>query len=220
MAAEKRKYVRFLTEPNAYAAVGSGFARIGKISDISMGGLAFEYFSGFEDTDGDKLMVTIFTTRDSFFLENLPCLMVCDCAQDESSGAYLLSSRYLVKRCSLQFTTVSENQRRHLEYFIEKHTQGVSPSSLGNAGSHVGAGRTEDEVRRSEVGDQRSEIRGRRSEVRSQRTDDGLGPREEGARGQKSEVRSQKTEKPKDKGSKDKKIEAQSSQKFRDWSIK
>ena len=153
MAAEKRKYVRFLAEPNAYAAVGTSFARIGKISNISMGGLAFEYFSGFEDPDGDNLMVTIFTTRDSFFLENLPCLMICDCAQDGSGGAYLLSSRYLVKRCSLQFTTVSESQRQQLEYFLEKHTQGAVPPSLEDGGQ------------RSEAGDRRTEIRSQRSEI-------------------------------------------------------
>ena len=129
MAAEKRKYVRFLAEPNAYAAVGTDFARIGKISDISMGGLAFEYLSGFEDPDGDNLTVTIFTARDSFFLEKLPCLMVCDHLQAEAGGAYLLSSRYLMKRCSLQFTRVSEIQRQHLEYFLENHTQDAAPSS-------------------------------------------------------------------------------------------
>ena len=137
MAAEKRKYVRFLAEPNSYAAVGTGFAMIGKISDISMGGLAFEYFSGFEDPDGDNVSVTIFTTRDGFFLEKLPCLMVCDHAQAAAGGAYLLSSKYLAKRCSLQFTTISENQRQHLKYFLEKHTQGAIPSSLEKAGSPI-----------------------------------------------------------------------------------
>jgi c-di-GMP-binding flagellar brake protein YcgR len=131
MVAEKRKYVRFLAEPNTYAALGSSFTKVGKIRDISMGGLAFEYFSGTENSNLQDSTVTIFITVKKFYLENLPCLMICDHPKRNSNETHFLNSSYLVKRCSLQFMTISEDQRQHLENFLENYTQGIAPSSIG-----------------------------------------------------------------------------------------
>lgn len=126
--AEKRKYVRFLAGPNAYAALGSSFTKIGKIRDISMGGLAFEYFSGTEDSNRHDTTVTIFLTVNNFYLEKLPCLMVCDHEKWDSNASNMLSTSYHVKRCSVQFMTISDDQRHQLEYFLNNFTQGIVPS--------------------------------------------------------------------------------------------
>ena len=131
MVTERRKYVRFLAGPKTYAALGSSFTKIGKIRDISMGGLAFEYFCGTEDSNQQDSTVTIFITVNKFYLENLPCLMICDQAKCSSNETHFLNSGYLVKRCSVQLMTISEDQRQHLEYFLNTYTQGIAPSSVG-----------------------------------------------------------------------------------------
>ena len=131
MVAEKRKYVRFLAGPNTYAALGSSYTKIGKIRDISMGGLAFEYCSGTEDPTRQDSTVTIFITVNNFYLENLPCLIVRDHPKGSSNETHFFNSNYIVKRCGLQFQTISEDQRQHLEYFLNNYTQGIAPSSTG-----------------------------------------------------------------------------------------
>ena len=131
MVAERRKYVRFIALPNTYAALGSSFTKIGKIRDISMGGLAFEYFSGTEDSIRRDSTVTIFMTVNNFYLANLPCRMMSDHPKHNSNETYSLNPSYLVKRCSLQFMAISEDQRQQLEYYLNKYTHGIAPSSTG-----------------------------------------------------------------------------------------
>lgn len=43
MNIDKRKYIRFLAQDDAFAALG--FSIVGKVKDISMGGLAFGYIN-------------------------------------------------------------------------------------------------------------------------------------------------------------------------------
>ena len=129
MDAKRRKYVRFLAKPNAYAALGSSFTKIGKILDISMGGLAFEYFSSSEDLNQYDSTVTIFITVNSFYLENVPCRMISDLPKCCSDNSSVLNSNYLVKRSCIQFMTISEDQKQRLEYFLNNHTRGIAPSS-------------------------------------------------------------------------------------------
>ena len=130
MDAKRRKYVRFLAQPSAYAVLGSSFTKIGKILDISMGGLAFEYFSSSEDLNQYDSTVTIFITVNSFYLENVPCQMISDLPKCSSDNSSVLNSNYLVKRSCLQFTTTLEDQKQRLEYFLNNHTRGLAPSSI------------------------------------------------------------------------------------------
>ena len=130
MDAKRRKYVRFLAQPNAYAALGSSFTKIGKILDISMGGLAFEYFSSSEDLNQYDSTVTIFISVNSFYLENVPCRMISDLPKCGSDNSSVLNSNYLVKRSCLQFSNISEDQRQRLEYFLNNHIRGLARSSI------------------------------------------------------------------------------------------
>ena len=130
MVAERRKYVRFLVQPNAYAALGSSFTKIGKIRDISMGGVAFEYYSGSEELNQYDSTVTIFITVNNFYLENIPCRLISDLPKCGFNKTPVLNANYMVKRCGLQFTTISEDQRQRLEYFLDNHTLEIASSSI------------------------------------------------------------------------------------------
>jgi hypothetical protein len=132
MVIEKRKYVRFLAQPDTYAAIGSGFTKIGKIRNISMGGLAFDYYSDTGDTEDVRhydSKVIIFTA-DNLYLEKMPCRMIYNFPKCSSNQAVLLSSNYPVKRYGLKFMTIPEGQSKRLEHFIHNYTQGIAAASI------------------------------------------------------------------------------------------
>ena len=130
MDTERRKYVRFLSQPNAYAALGASYTKIGKIRDISMGGVAFEYYIGSKELDQYDSTVTIFITVNNFYLENISCQIISDQPKSGMNKAPVLNANYTVKRCGLQFMNISEEQRQRVEYFLNHHTEGIVPSAI------------------------------------------------------------------------------------------
>ena len=131
MVVERRKYVRFLVQPNTYAALGSHFTKVGKIRDISIRGLAFDYLSNTEDSDQLYSKIAIFQSENKFHLANLPCRVIYDfpkCASNKNLGS---NSIYVTNRCALQFITITAHQIEKLNHFLNHHTQGLPPSSTG-----------------------------------------------------------------------------------------
>ena len=126
MDAERRKYTRFLAQKDAFAALRMEFTKVGVIKDISIKGLAFSYLiETFKDTkDFDSLRVDIFLSGNDFYLSNIPCKIVYDIP----SNGYQKSNDFLMFRCGLQFETLKKNQLGQLEFFINNHTTGISPS--------------------------------------------------------------------------------------------
>jgi hypothetical protein len=53
MAIERRQYARYLSHANAFAALGHQYSIVGKIKNIALGGLAFEYIGG--DSPDDEI---------------------------------------------------------------------------------------------------------------------------------------------------------------------
>ena len=53
MNIEQRKYVRFLPQDSTFAALRSGFEKVGKVNNISIKGLAFSYLSETVGKDPD-----------------------------------------------------------------------------------------------------------------------------------------------------------------------
>ena len=131
MAVEKRKYIRFLAKPNTYAALGPRFTKVGKIKDISIGGLAFEYICNSQDSDLQPSQIAIFLSENGFHLANLACRVVCDCPEYADGKNSVPNSVYAINHCAVQFTVITKKQKDELEYFIKHHTQGLAPSSSG-----------------------------------------------------------------------------------------
>ena len=113
---EKRKFTRFRTQDNAFAAVRGDFTKVGKIYDISLNGLAFRYLaeqrSEEEFTQGD-----IFLTNNGFHLSGVPCTMVY--TVKESTSISLSLSTY---RCGLSFKPLNEEIQNKLNFFLNNYT--------------------------------------------------------------------------------------------------
>ena len=123
MVEERRRYIRFVPEKSAFAAIGSGFSKVGKIIDISIGGLSFGYMCQHENESRVHTKVAIFTSEYEFHLDNIPCKIAFDKPvniSDENRNFSVSAVSYI---CGLQFTECSNKQYFKLEHFIRFHTQ-------------------------------------------------------------------------------------------------
>jgi len=116
---ERRKFTRFRTQDDAYAALRGKNTKVGKINDISLNGLAFKYLAEIVCNETFN-HVDIFLSGNGFHLSDVPCAIVCDekeCVYDPYGVA--------LYRCGLKFVKLNEGQENKLEYFINNFTTGV-----------------------------------------------------------------------------------------------
>jgi hypothetical protein len=117
---EKRKFKRYLPDSRAFACLRPGFQKLGKIMDISMGGLAFSYISD-KDSIEKSHGVDIFLSGNNFFLNEIGCRVV----YSYRIYSYLISGGMLNEwKCGIKFVSATENQRRELKAFLNNHTKG------------------------------------------------------------------------------------------------
>lgn len=118
MKSERRRHIRHEALDNAFAALGPKYSRVGKIKDISSGGMAFEYIARKERIPKAS-QVDIFLAENNFNISNLACTVVYDIVVHvphvESQFADLLATR----RCGVRFGSLSLSSRRKLRIFIE-----------------------------------------------------------------------------------------------------
>ena len=123
MKVERREHERLLLKDSSFAALGSNYARVGKIKNISRGGLAFEYIAG-ESGSRDSSQVDIFMTGDVFHMHHVPCRLVYEIDVRIPNVHDQYVKILTTKRCGLAFAELSEADRAKLEFFIEAHTDG------------------------------------------------------------------------------------------------
>ncbi|QTA88465.1 PilZ domain-containing protein [Desulfonema magnum] len=129
MGNERRKTTRFLVRENAFATLGRRLPKIGRIRDISMGGLAFEYLTDYatdENENGNAkeefLQAGIFLAGTGFQMSDIPCTVVYDI------GDSILGNSFIIrKRCGIQFGDITERHRANLGLFIADYTTGLAP---------------------------------------------------------------------------------------------
>ena len=126
MRSERRKYTRFLAEKDVYAALGANFAKVGKLKDISIGGLAFEYIDCTENCVQDSSRVTIFHSHNEFHLPNLACRLIWNLEISPENDDSQFIRQYAIHRCAIQFGDITAKQRKQLEFFINHYTCGTA----------------------------------------------------------------------------------------------
>jgi len=114
---ERRHHKRFKTHKDAFAVHKnhSDKRKLGKIIDISAGGLSFRYDSGKVGTratfDLDILLVD-----GSFSLKGLPSKIISDfLLEDESTGKKM-------RRRGVKFERLVDIQKSQIEHFIQNYT--------------------------------------------------------------------------------------------------
>ena len=123
MEAERRKFTRFLVPENVYAALGPSFSKVGRIKDISIGGLAIEYLTDRDSVPGNS-HVYIFRREKEFYLPKLPFKIVYDVPIEPSASSQV--SGLIRKRCGVQFYRLTSRLRKRLEDFLKVSTIGTT----------------------------------------------------------------------------------------------
>jgi hypothetical protein len=119
---ERRKHVRYVpVQEEAFAALGAGFSKVGRITSISMGGLTFEY-TVFHEAQEENSSVEIFLSSGALHIHHVPCKVVVE-EELEAHAALGGQTKFLSRRrCRVRFTEMTAEQQRELEAFIRSHT--------------------------------------------------------------------------------------------------
>jgi c-di-GMP-binding flagellar brake protein YcgR len=132
MRSERRKYTRFRAQDTAYAAVGAGFSHVGRLIDISIGGLAVEYLTD-DDAQPVNSPVDIFARESEFHLSRLPCKIIYNRRLDASAKTRSPARGPMRKRCGLEFKSLAKKHRKQLEAFLRDHIVGVTEDHIYSA---------------------------------------------------------------------------------------
>lgn len=120
-----RRYCRYIAQDQSFAALTKDYDRVGKIIDISLGGLAFEYLYDEQEIPDGLSKISIFLTKNDFHLLDLTCRIIRD--QPIHSTDNDLSCVIQKNTCSVQFLSLSEAQKSRLDFFIKNYTVGPAP---------------------------------------------------------------------------------------------
>ena len=115
---EKRAHARFEPRYGAYAAVLSESRKLGRIRNISMGGLSFSYIPQEETHNfkSDKIIITF--GIDNKMLKDVAYKTVID-AEEENNIPY---SSIPLRKMSVEFEEMDLGQKAALDYFIQNCT--------------------------------------------------------------------------------------------------
>ena len=122
MNRDKRVHERRIPSGNVYAALGNDFERVGKIFDLSLGGLGFEYISNKNEYE-EPSQIDIFKVGAVFHLHNLPCKIVYDVPISLPCNGIESLKRSPSRRCGVQFKPMPNEDNAQLTLFLELHTQ-------------------------------------------------------------------------------------------------
>ena len=125
MRSERRKYIRFQAQDTAYAAVGAEFTHVGRLIDISIGGLSLEYLTD-DNAQLKNPPVDIFVRKKNFHLSKLPCKIIYNMRIDAPGKTQTSTNGLIRKRCALEFESLSKTHKKQLEAFLKNHIVGVT----------------------------------------------------------------------------------------------
>jgi hypothetical protein len=123
MGDEQRKNIRFLAQDNAIVALQNVYTKVGKVKDISMGGLAFEHIDD-EKPNSETSRRDILLWVNGFRLSKLPGRIVYDIPLPPPNEYQELIIHLITRRCGIQFEALSEDQASQLDFFLKTYTKG------------------------------------------------------------------------------------------------
>lgn len=115
-----------MVRDDVIVALKNGFTKIGKVEDISTGGLSFEHIENKISND-DSFENNIILLVDGLRLPKVPCRVVYDIPVSMSDEYQVSPVLFITRRCGVEFDRLSEDQKMELDRFIETYTQGNAP---------------------------------------------------------------------------------------------
>lgn len=121
MTNERRKDERLKPSELTFVALRPDFNRLGKVIDISRGGICFQYMVPV-DQDGlaEALWVDLFQSASTYYMPSVPCQLVYE--RRRQPGAFPVGMEY--RQCGLRFADLSSDQSAQLALYLANHTAG------------------------------------------------------------------------------------------------
>jgi hypothetical protein len=113
---DRRKRRRWRVQDGAFVILSPSDAGVGRVIDISIEGLSFDYVTT-QEPSGEPTELQIFVTDSPFRLYNIPCKTITDFKTFE-----IPQTRSHKRRSGIQFGDLTEGQKSQLEYFMQKYT--------------------------------------------------------------------------------------------------
>ena len=111
---ERRGSKRFQVTKEVFLTFRPDFERIGRVRDISKGGIAFEYLAFRKPSKVKHVEVDIFSRLGNVYISHIPCKVLYDIGKDTLS----FLSTAGIRRCGLQFGQLTKNQMARLLTFL------------------------------------------------------------------------------------------------------
>ena len=122
MGSERRETDRYVPKKQTFVALRPDFSKLGKILDISRGGLCFQYMAK-EGQEHDSRLVDLdmFSDENGYYLPSVPCRFV----YETTIGQAIASPVGLEYRnCGLKFGNLTREQSDQLDLYLRHHTAG------------------------------------------------------------------------------------------------
>ena len=116
---ERRCHERVTPEKEVLAAISPSFEKMGRVIDISDGGLSFEYSVLSDEPDKNvNAEMELFMLNGQFYVHGIRCKVVYDAILSERPAPIANCKKASKKRCGVQFTGLPEEQRRKIDAFL------------------------------------------------------------------------------------------------------
>jgi hypothetical protein len=116
-SAERRANERLHVPKRVLAVLKPYYTRLGRIKDVSMGGLSFIYLDS-EVPSTKTTELDIISEDGSLHLDKLPCKTISDSETTEE----LPNSSVNMRRSGLQFGKLTAHQKAKMKEFIDSYT--------------------------------------------------------------------------------------------------
>jgi hypothetical protein len=127
---ERRRHVRYRPAEGTFAAIGPGYEMVGRIRDISRGGLSFTYFDFKDVSKGPEQdflsnQVDIYMLNNGFNLRGVRCVIVNNGRYAEKHIQFS-GAMPALKRCGIRFESLSPEQEKELTRYLLSMTCGAA----------------------------------------------------------------------------------------------
>lgn len=114
---DRRKHKRHRVKDNSYAAISPHSKKLGKILNISKGGLVFEYLHNDEPENSDHDQ-TIYLSSNGCYVEDIPFKVIDDLEITNNLSFNLMKMR----KQRVQFSNISPKQSFALDFYIRNNS--------------------------------------------------------------------------------------------------
>ena len=113
---EHREYERYQVREGAFVLLGPDSTKLGRIVDVSMGGLGFSHMAR-TSPSSQLFELDMFLIDSDFYLNSMPYEVISDFKTYNNPF-----SSISMRRCGVKFGALSNSQIFQLEHFIQTHT--------------------------------------------------------------------------------------------------